>query len=97
MSSAVATPLENQFSTIAGLEQMTSVNSPGSTQITLEFALTRGLHIDGLHGRASKCRSSPCVEPSEMTWSLRSKLQWLRIGFERVAAVHDIDFCTRRL
>src|SRR5271155_970221 len=43
MSSAVATPLENQFSTIAGLEQMTSVNSPGSTQITLEFALSRGM------------------------------------------------------
>src|SRR5579862_9507701 len=43
MSSAVATPLENQFSTIAGLEQMTSVNSLGSTQITLEFALTRSM------------------------------------------------------
>src|ERR1700679_258658 len=43
MSSAVATPLENQFSTIAGLEQMTSVNSLGSTLITLEFALTRGM------------------------------------------------------
>src|SRR5579863_6953818 len=43
MSSAVATPLENQFSTIAGLEQMTSFNSLGSTQITLEFALTRSM------------------------------------------------------
>src|SRR5258706_718459 len=41
MASAVATPLENQFSTIAGLEGMTSVNSLGSTQITLEFALSR--------------------------------------------------------
>src|SRR5207248_2688149 len=35
--------LENQFSMIAGLESMTSVNSLGSTQITLEFALSRGL------------------------------------------------------
>src|SRR5580700_4105582 len=43
MSSAVATPLENQFSTIAGLEQMTSVNSLGSTQITLEFELSRSM------------------------------------------------------
>src|ERR1700722_4347595 len=43
MSSAVATPLENQFSTIAGLEQMTSVNSLGSTQVTLEFALARSM------------------------------------------------------
>src|ERR1041385_8018128 len=43
MASAVATPLENHFSTIAGLEQMTSVNSLGSTQITLEFALSRSM------------------------------------------------------
>src|SRR4051794_21657649 len=43
MASAVATPLENQFSTIAGLESMTSVNSLGSTQITLEFDLNRSL------------------------------------------------------
>src|SRR5262245_18591183 len=43
MGVSVATPLENQFSTISGLEQMTSVNSLGSTQITLEFALNRSL------------------------------------------------------
>ena len=43
MASAVATPLENQFSTIAGLISMTSVNSLGSTQITLEFDLNRSL------------------------------------------------------
>src|SRR5260370_4954046 len=43
MASSVATPLENQFSAIAGLDSMTSVNSLGSTQVTLEFALTRSL------------------------------------------------------
>jgi hydrophobic/amphiphilic exporter-1 (mainly G- bacteria), HAE1 family len=43
MGASVATPLENQFSTIAGLESMTSVNSLGSTQITLEFDLDRNL------------------------------------------------------
>src|SRR5438552_2789065 len=43
MGASVATPLENQFSTISGLGQMTSVNSLGSTQITLEFALDRSL------------------------------------------------------
>src|ERR1700726_3377360 len=43
MGSSVATPLENQFSTIAGLESMTSVNSLGSTQVTLEFDLNRSL------------------------------------------------------
>src|SRR4029077_2387683 len=43
MASSVATPLENQFSMIAGLESMTSVNSLGSTQVTLEFDLNRAL------------------------------------------------------
>ena len=43
MASSVATPLENQFSMIAGLQGMTSVNSLGSTQITLEFDLNRSL------------------------------------------------------
>ncbi len=43
MAAAVATPLENQFSTIAGLNSMTSSNSLGNTQITLEFDLARKL------------------------------------------------------
>src|SRR5213592_1827547 len=43
MASAVANPLENQFSTIAGLSSMTSTNSLGATQITLEFDLSRNL------------------------------------------------------
>ncbi len=43
MASAVATPLENQFSLIAGLDSMTSTNSLGATQITLEFDLSRNL------------------------------------------------------
>jgi HAE1 family hydrophobic/amphiphilic exporter-1 len=43
MAAAVATPLENQFSMIAGLNSMSSTNSLGSTQITLEFDLNRNL------------------------------------------------------
>ena len=39
MASSVATPLENQFSMIAGLESMTSTNSLGTTQVILEFDL----------------------------------------------------------
>lgn len=45
MASAVATPLERQFTTISGIDSMTSVNSLGSTQITLQFDLSR--KIDG--------------------------------------------------
>lgn len=43
MASAVATPLENNFTMIAGLASMTSVNSLGATRITLEFDLSRNL------------------------------------------------------
>ena len=43
MASAVATPLERQFSTIAGLEQMTSTSSLGQTNITLQFSLDRDI------------------------------------------------------
>ncbi|HWR16253.1 MAG TPA: efflux RND transporter permease subunit [Terriglobales bacterium] len=43
MASAVATPLEKQFSTIAGVDQMTSTSQLGSTSITLQFALDRNI------------------------------------------------------
>ncbi|HEV2178612.1 MAG TPA: efflux RND transporter permease subunit [Terriglobia bacterium] len=45
MASAVATPLERQFSTIAGLDSMTSQSGQGVTNITLQFGLNR--NIDG--------------------------------------------------
>jgi HAE1 family hydrophobic/amphiphilic exporter-1 len=43
MASSVATPLEKQFSTIAGLSSMSSSNIQGSTSITLQFDLSRNL------------------------------------------------------
>ena len=43
MASAVATPLEKQFSTIAGLDSMTSTSALGVTQITLQFNLSRNI------------------------------------------------------
>ena len=43
MASTVALPLERQFSTIAGIDNMTSSSGIGSTQITLQFALERDL------------------------------------------------------
>ena len=43
MASAVATPLEKQFTTIAGLDAMTSSSSQGSTSITLQFELNRDI------------------------------------------------------
>ncbi|MGH9670222.1 MAG: efflux RND transporter permease subunit, partial [Terriglobales bacterium] len=43
MASAVATPLEKQFSTIAGVDSMTSSSSLGATSITLQFSLDRNI------------------------------------------------------
>jgi HAE1 family hydrophobic/amphiphilic exporter-1 len=43
MASAVATPLERQFSTIAGLSSMNSGSTLGQTQITLQFDLSRSI------------------------------------------------------
>jgi len=43
MASAVATPLERQFSTIAGLVQMTSSSIQGQSNITLQFELSRNV------------------------------------------------------
>jgi multidrug efflux pump len=45
MAAAVATPLERQFSHIAGITEMTSSSSLGSTNVTMQFDLSR--NIDG--------------------------------------------------
>ncbi|TRZ89722.1 MAG: efflux RND transporter permease subunit [Rhodocyclaceae bacterium] len=43
MAAAVATPLENQFSTIAGVDSMTSTSAQGTSSITLQFSLDRNI------------------------------------------------------
>src|SRR5881394_9446 len=43
MASAVATPLEKQFSTIAGIDNMTSTSGLGSCNITIQFSLERNI------------------------------------------------------
>ncbi|MBO0719638.1 MAG: efflux RND transporter permease subunit, partial [Blastocatellia bacterium] len=43
MAASVATPLEKQFSTIAGIDNMTSTSSLGTTQITIQFTLDRNI------------------------------------------------------
>ncbi|HVY63320.1 MAG TPA: efflux RND transporter permease subunit, partial [Gammaproteobacteria bacterium] len=45
MASAVAAPLENVFTTVPGIDSMTSTSSQGTTNITLQFRLDR--NIDG--------------------------------------------------
>ena len=67
MAAAVATPLENQFSMIAGLNSMTSVNSLGSTQITLEFDLSRELDGAAVDVQAAITQASRLLPPGMPT------------------------------
>jgi hydrophobic/amphiphilic exporter-1 (mainly G- bacteria), HAE1 family len=58
MASSVATPLEKQFSTIAGVDSMSSTSSLGNTQITLQFALDRNLDAAAQDVQAAIARAS---------------------------------------
>ena len=67
MASAVATPLEKQFSTIAGIDSMTSVNTQGNTRITIQFNLSRNIDAaaqDVQSAIASAARQLPEDMPS---------------------------------
>ena len=54
MATSVATPLIKQFSTIAGIDSISTTNSLGSTSIAIQFAL--GRNIDELRATATAAR-----------------------------------------
>ncbi len=58
MASSVATPLEREFSTIAGLDSMSSTSQLGSTQITLMFDLSRSIDAAAQDVQAAISRAS---------------------------------------
>ncbi|OLN27837.1 Acriflavin resistance protein [Desulfovibrio sp. DV] len=58
MAAAVANPLEKQFSTIAGLDSMTSVNTLGSTRVTMQFALDRNIDAAALDVQSAMTTAS---------------------------------------
>ncbi len=71
MASSVATPLERQFSTIAGLDNMSSTSTQGSTQITLQFNLSRNLDgaaLDVQSAISAAGRQLPPNMPSPPTY-----------------------------
>ncbi len=63
MASAIATPLERQFSTIAGISSMNSVNSLGTTQITLQFDLSRNIDAAAQDVQAAITQAAPLLPP----------------------------------
>jgi hydrophobic/amphiphilic exporter-1 (mainly G- bacteria), HAE1 family len=67
MASAVATPLEKQFSTIAGIDEMTSISGQGVTRVTIQFSLDRDIDAaaqDVNSAIASAARQLPGTMPS---------------------------------
>jgi len=64
MASAVATPLEKQFSTIAGVDNMSSVSSLGSAQITIQFSLDRNIDAAAQDVQAAITKASRQLPPN---------------------------------
>ena len=65
MASSVATPLENQFSNIAGIDSMSSSSSLGSTNITLQFDLSRSIDAAAQDVQAAISRAQGTL-PTDM-------------------------------
>jgi hydrophobic/amphiphilic exporter-1 (mainly G- bacteria), HAE1 family len=66
MASSVALPLEKQFSTIAGLQTISSVNTLGNSSLTLEFDSARDIDAAAVDVQAALFRSLRAL-PAEMT------------------------------
>ena len=64
MASAVATPLEKQFSTIAGVDSMSSVSAQGSSQITIQFSLDRNIDAAAQDVQAAITRAARLLPPN---------------------------------
>src|SRR2546426_4525348 len=70
MASSVATPLERQFSTIAGLNTVSSTSTLGNTQVTLQFDLSRNIDAaaqDVQTAISAASRQLPTGMPSQPT------------------------------
>jgi hydrophobe/amphiphile efflux-1 (HAE1) family protein len=64
MASAVALPLEKEFSLIAGVDNMTSSSNLGSTQITVQFSLERNIDAAAQDVQAAIARAAKQLPPT---------------------------------
>jgi HAE1 family hydrophobic/amphiphilic exporter-1 len=64
MASSVATPLEKQFSIIAGVDSMSSVSTLGSVQITVQFTLDRNIDAAAQDVQAAIARAARQLPPN---------------------------------
>jgi len=74
MASAVATPLEKQFSTIPGVDSMTSVSAQGSSQITIQFSLDRDIDAAAADVQAAIAKAARQLPPNMPTPPTYSKV-----------------------
>jgi len=63
MASAVANPLERQFTTIAGIDEMTSSSSTGSSNVTLQFSLDRDIDSAAVDVQTAIAAVMPLLPP----------------------------------
>ncbi len=99
MASSVATPLEKQFSTIAGLDSMTSNNIQGSTNITLQFNLTRNIDAG-----AQDVQAAIAETQAELPLGMPSPPSYRKVNpadqpilYLGLSSTHDADFAGRRV
>ena len=64
MASAVATPLEKQFSTIAGVDSMSSISAQGASSITIQFSLDRNIDAAAQDVQAAITLASKQLPPN---------------------------------
>src|SRR5664279_5970641 len=69
MASSVATPLERQFTTIAGLDSMISSSSQGSTNITLQFDLGRDIDGATVDVETAIAEAMPLLPPGTVSYT----------------------------
>src|SRR5512137_2276503 len=63
MAAAVATPLERQFTTIAGVDTMSSLSALGLCQITIQFTLDRNIDAAAQDVQAAISKASRLLPP----------------------------------
>jgi hydrophobe/amphiphile efflux-1 (HAE1) family protein len=92
MASTVATPLESEFSTIPGIEHMTSTSQVGETNIILQFALNRGVDAAAQDVQAAISRAAgalPASMPSPPSYSkvnpAQNPILWLEMSSKTMA------------
>jgi HAE1 family hydrophobic/amphiphilic exporter-1 len=73
MAATVATPLEKSFSAIAGIDEITSTSTLGSTQVTLQFSLDRDVDAAAQDVNAAISQTLPNLPPNIIPPSYRKQ------------------------